>query len=566
MNTTPLSMNPSKETHSPAPGRPVSNESSKTQPMSKRKVKDPNKEDLLGTTIIGPSKKSSYKPDSQAKTPAPISQDISREEQLEQKISSILTTIPAQIHLTSEDEAGVNESSRQTKSETPSAPRLYKTPTPSSNSYTLAPAKPQTSKVAAIETDNPEVKLYHLRRGGVEASTHPPIKLFVRLVGSENNERVMVRVGGGWSELGDYLRDYAIHHNTNRRSILNGGGDGLMDVKQLPMSAITSTSTPSSTSRQYNVSRDKEIAGGMTPGSSNYNNNNSSKFGGGQRSSRRSVSSSTPVTPITLTPNTLLNNHNNNTATPTSTTTTTTTNRPRPRPDRTSTADSDNGPKSSFTPAPLSIADGIARSSSTRNSGKSPRPLSTSFNNRLSAEKQAWVEAMIGRVKRTTTSHTTAMTTISNPSTPVTIVKTNKNAITSSTPTDLKHTKNISAAITPISTTYMDATISSANKNITIDPSTNPSSRTPSREEPSTPSPTTTDPSSNPNLPPESSTTSKPNSNSIIDLDMDILTFGDLGTVGRGSGVGVGFGAQAGEGGGGGRTRRVYPKRQPSSS
>ncbi|GJC81801.1 hypothetical protein ColLi_04639 [Colletotrichum liriopes] len=42
-----------------------------------------------------------------------------------------------------------------------------------------------------------------------------PIKLFIRCVG-EHGERVMVRVGGGWADLGEYLKEYATHHG--RRS------------------------------------------------------------------------------------------------------------------------------------------------------------------------------------------------------------------------------------------------------------------------------------------------------------------------------------------------------------
>jgi hypothetical protein len=54
--------------------------------------------------------------------------------------------------------------------------------------------------------------VYRFHRAGDEA----PIRLFVRLVG-ENGERVMVRVGGGWSDLEAYLRTYAAHHG--RRTI-----------------------------------------------------------------------------------------------------------------------------------------------------------------------------------------------------------------------------------------------------------------------------------------------------------------------------------------------------------
>ncbi|KAK5120256.1 hypothetical protein LTR85_006462 [Meristemomyces frigidus] len=69
---------------------------------------------------------------------------------------------------------------------------------------TLAPADPSPRKSAAES----EVKLYHLTQAGRDE----PIKLFVRLVGE--GERVMVRVGGGWADLADYLRQYAEHHGS----------------------------------------------------------------------------------------------------------------------------------------------------------------------------------------------------------------------------------------------------------------------------------------------------------------------------------------------------------------
>jgi len=77
---------------------------------------------------------------------------------------------------------------------------------------TLAPADQSPKKSAAADK---EVKLYHL----MQAGRSEPIKLFVRLVGE--GERVMVRVGGGWADLADYLRQYAEHHGS--RTVSEGG-------------------------------------------------------------------------------------------------------------------------------------------------------------------------------------------------------------------------------------------------------------------------------------------------------------------------------------------------------
>jgi hypothetical protein len=68
---------------------------------------------------------------------------------------------------------------------------------------TLAPADEQAPRRGANE---PEIKVYHLMSGNDK-----PLKLFIRRVG-ENGERVMVRVGGGWADLADYLKQYAEHH------------------------------------------------------------------------------------------------------------------------------------------------------------------------------------------------------------------------------------------------------------------------------------------------------------------------------------------------------------------
>ena len=51
--------------------------------------------------------------------------------------------------------------------------------------------------------------LYHLHRTDGKA----PTKLYIRLVG-KNGERAMVRVGGGWEDLAEYLKRYVAHHKS----------------------------------------------------------------------------------------------------------------------------------------------------------------------------------------------------------------------------------------------------------------------------------------------------------------------------------------------------------------
>ncbi|KAF2766114.1 hypothetical protein EJ03DRAFT_330390 [Teratosphaeria nubilosa] len=76
----------------------------------------------------------------------------------------------------------------------------------SEGSITIAPAEASSRKSES------EVKLYHL----TQADSDQPIKLFVRIVGE--GERVMVRVGGGWQDLADFLRQFATHHGSRTAS------------------------------------------------------------------------------------------------------------------------------------------------------------------------------------------------------------------------------------------------------------------------------------------------------------------------------------------------------------
>ncbi len=178
-------------------------------------------------------------------TPKSVSQSSNRspvknsDDQLEARISSILTDIPAHIRLTSGPEVDAPEVLPPEGSQDPQTPatgspaiRLLRSqssvPSPP---MTLVPAHPKSSK-ARVQYGDPEIKLYHLHQSGKAA----PIKLYIRLVG-ENGERVMVRIGGGWADLGEYLKEYAAHHG--RRSV----SDGRFDFQGLPRSQSSSPMT-----------------------------------------------------------------------------------------------------------------------------------------------------------------------------------------------------------------------------------------------------------------------------------------------------------------------------------
>lgn len=176
-------------------------------------------------------------------TPITSSPTRTSDDQLQQQISSILQSIPTRIHLTSEPDAHQTDTlrpkkTRERRSITPSL-RSHsslsnysssRAPTPS---FLLSPAYSQTKSRPRPAGGNPEIKLYHLSRSTGEA----PIKLFVRLVG-EHGERVMVRVGGGWADLGEYLKEYASHHG--RRS--NVAENDKVEIQDLP-ARIASGST-----------------------------------------------------------------------------------------------------------------------------------------------------------------------------------------------------------------------------------------------------------------------------------------------------------------------------------
>ncbi|KIW06227.1 uncharacterized protein PV09_02703 [Verruconis gallopava] len=174
-------------------------------------------------------------PASPTKTKSPGSPSVPLEEQ----ISSILESLPARIKLTSSSTPNAPEvkskhkrrtSTSSTVSATSDAPRSgirSRAVTPSLTGrpgITLAPADEPGPKRGA---NDPEIKVYHLMSGNDK-----PLKLFIRRVG-ENGERVMVRVGGGWADLGEYLKTYAEHHghrtvSEGRVEVLGLGNDRIL--------------------------------------------------------------------------------------------------------------------------------------------------------------------------------------------------------------------------------------------------------------------------------------------------------------------------------------------------
>lgn len=134
---------------------------------------------------------------------------------MDEKISSILTNIPARIHLVSQSGHKIHESpiisslaekerQRYLAGSPDGSPTRSSTPAPSL--FLTSVGSRSRRQSSSYTPEDRSVRVYHL---GDQKSN--PTKLFVRSVG-ENSERLMVRVGGGWADLAEYLREYAFHH------------------------------------------------------------------------------------------------------------------------------------------------------------------------------------------------------------------------------------------------------------------------------------------------------------------------------------------------------------------
>ncbi|CAG9999765.1 unnamed protein product [Clonostachys byssicola] len=155
---------------------------------------------------------------------------------LHQQISQIIDRIPAKIKLTEKPPINLNppdlqlpklrkkpskEPFNRSRSSLSSRTALSRNVTPS---FTLSPAKTTRPR----QSKGQDIKVYHLARSTGEA----PIKLSIRCVG-ESGERVMVRVGGGWADLSEYLNQYASHHG--RRSVVTENTK--VEIQDLPRAA-----------------------------------------------------------------------------------------------------------------------------------------------------------------------------------------------------------------------------------------------------------------------------------------------------------------------------------------
>lgn len=173
-------------------------------------------------------------------SPIILSDPSGEDDHLRQQISQILENIPAKIQLSSKPSflSHLNPPDLQLPY---SKPRATADKSVRSKSSMSSRASTPSFMLAPVsrprhQHGNQDIKMYHLSR----ANGDPPIKLFIRCVG-ERGERVMVRVGGGWADLGEYLKEYAIHHG--RRS--NHGSESRLEVRDIPRSASSMSNRPS---------------------------------------------------------------------------------------------------------------------------------------------------------------------------------------------------------------------------------------------------------------------------------------------------------------------------------
>ena len=205
---------------------------------------------------------------------ANIHEGLSTGDRISKHINDILETFPSDIeHKKKMADRSDLVAPRQKQKPRSSSARFV---TPSKKYITIEPANISTKsdKFEQVESGQ-DVKVYHLSQTGQEK----PIKLFVRLVG-DHGERIMVRVGGGWADLGAYLRQYAGIHNrraVSERKFEVHNAPTLQTSSSAPGSSPSLPSTPCSRSKfASELCSPEEICINKRPSSSKSNLSHSS--------------------------------------------------------------------------------------------------------------------------------------------------------------------------------------------------------------------------------------------------------------------------------------------------
>lgn len=158
--------------------------------------------------------------------------NVSNAEQLDRHVSRVLNTLPSRIAFKPSLSLPSREPSPAPATAAgPPRPRPGLSNKPPRTGLTLSAVQSEMNSRKSTANDA-DGKMYYLTQEGKEQ----PIKLFVRLVGE--GERCMVRVGGGWADLGEYLRQYAEHHGHRTFS------DGKLEVGSMRLGGGTKARTP----------------------------------------------------------------------------------------------------------------------------------------------------------------------------------------------------------------------------------------------------------------------------------------------------------------------------------
>jgi hypothetical protein len=136
---------------------------------------------------------------------------------LDMRISELLNSLPQKVKLTASNLQKLNE---QSNIKRPSrfgwgGAAGSSNPGPKSVSSEQSSGKRKSSQGSGRFQgggNREDIKCYHLHRN----DDQPPMKLYVRLVG---DSRLVCRVGGGWSDLEAYLKEWATHHGSKMRAV-----------------------------------------------------------------------------------------------------------------------------------------------------------------------------------------------------------------------------------------------------------------------------------------------------------------------------------------------------------
>lgn len=186
------------------------------------------------------------------------------QQSLDDKVNGILAALASPVRLTASNLQKLSETTNKRQPplrpfDTPSsipAPRSIGS-NPSITSDATSFSRGGRRHVPSTPGD---IKLYHLHRTDGQA----PIKLYIRLVG-EKGERVMVRVGGGWADLAEYLKEYATHHGSKRRVV----SEGRIEIQDFGAAAQYNSLHPS---RSISSLRSASPAPGSRPSSPHTGN------------------------------------------------------------------------------------------------------------------------------------------------------------------------------------------------------------------------------------------------------------------------------------------------------